>query len=219
MANVEANPSDPDHREVLESHKPKIVILGSFRYIDRIKDLIKFFEENGVSVAAPRVGNVVKDDLGFRILDIDENRDPVEIESDYLWELSNADAGYLVNDPEQQEERGYVGFMSFQELDFCLRRGIPVYAMVPLDSSLEDDWSYKRICNKVATCSPNELIDRLKRKSVFPVESEITPGLIPFTRELATTLAATYLTMDGLRRTFQEDLDGRVYLPSLNDIS
>ena len=112
--------------------KPTCAVLGSFnKFYPEIKSVIQFMETNGILVPAPNIGNIVRTERGFQILDSDASLDPKKIEVGFFRKALPADAVYIVN------PGGYAGDTVAGEMGILIGHGNPIYSMEPLDSSLE----------------------------------------------------------------------------------
>lgn len=145
--------------EVLTTGKPTVTIVGSFRFKDRIDQIIGQFEQNGINVLAPgkgRVTTIVQG--GFPLLEIDNQAaDPRDIEEDFLMKAACSDAVYMV------DVEGYAGMDSAMERGFLHGTGTPVYSLEPLDENVsEGDRIWGAMCDITKQKSVQEMIDMLK---------------------------------------------------------
>jgi hypothetical protein len=110
----------------------------------------------GISVLAPKPGNIVREVDGFKIMDIDDDKTPDEIEKGFLESLFNSHFAYIV-DP-----GGYIGFNTATELGLAHSARIPVIAMEPLDPTLDDSPTWPQWCESVGVRKIDDMVDFLK---------------------------------------------------------
>ena len=120
-------------RETLFEGKPKVVVLGSFRFNEQINEVIEQLEKSGIDVLAPKRGKVTGEKFGIKFLETDNLVDPVELEESFIEAVIRADALYIVN------PNGYHGFNVGIELGVAMSIGKPIYSMEPLDRAIYDD--------------------------------------------------------------------------------
>ncbi|MDO8619713.1 MAG: hypothetical protein Q7R49_07355 [Candidatus Daviesbacteria bacterium] len=139
-----------------ESQEFTCTILGSFRFIEQINLVRTRFESVGVTVLAPKAGNIVREVDGFKILDTNRDKTPLEIERDFLACLFNSHFAYLVN------PGGYVGFNTCSEMGVALSSGVPLIAMEPLDPKLDQAPTWKDFCQSITSRRIDDLVNFLK---------------------------------------------------------
>ena len=148
---------DEENHEIFRSIR--CVIVGSFRYYDNfIRPAIDTFETSAVQVLAPRKGRVVRAEGGYRILDVDADRDPNELQRWFFFQMQRADFIYVVN-PD-----GYIGSDSTGDIllaTWGYRKA--VYAREPIRLELSNDSAYSlAIARTIRTMSIEHVIARAK---------------------------------------------------------
>lgn len=122
------NPEKDKHQEgELKERKPKVTIIGSFRFKKEIDEVITFLEENGVEVLEPKKGKVIGERVGsFKVIEgepAETIEEALEIERRFIKAVVDSDAVYLVN------PGGYSGTSSAWELGSAMAGRVPIYAM------------------------------------------------------------------------------------------
>ncbi|MFA6602572.1 MAG: hypothetical protein WCT01_02090 [Candidatus Shapirobacteria bacterium] len=148
--------------------RPEIncVILGSFRFKREIDLAREEFEDLGVLVLAPEPGSVYSPPSrrqifvakGFRPLPSEVNQPIAKVEGDFLRAIDRAHFTYLVN------LDGYVGTTVSFEIGFVLARGIPLYAMCPIDTRPDPDLWWQNIVARIPVLSPSDALNDFKQK-------------------------------------------------------
>lgn len=147
--------------ETLAEGKPRVVILGSFRFNEQINSVIEYLEESGIEVLAPRRGMVINEKFGIKFLDTDSTNDPVELEKSFIEALTRSDALYIVN-PE-----GYHGFNVGVEIGVGMTLGKPIYSMAPIDQNIYDDSPFwEDFPSLIKVFTPEELADMINSKNL-----------------------------------------------------
>ena len=157
----ERRPDNGERHEILDASR--CVIIGSFRFTDKINEAIDQFERNGIKVLAPRRGRVIQDIEGYKVLDVDEGRSPLEIQRNYFWQIKRADFIYVIN------PGGYIGTESTWEIGWALGAGKPVYASEPLDSNLPPQSQsvyHRNLALTIRTMPLDELISKVNDGSL-----------------------------------------------------
>lgn len=142
----------------VERTRPTCVVLGGFRFKDKIDEVIDEFETAGISVLAPNKGKVVKIDpeWNYAILDTDVEDDPLKLVAQFMECLTRADFIYIVN------PGGYIGLTVASEMGFAMGRGLPLYTMELLDINDPDLYAWQMFCGIAKTHSPTEVIAMAK---------------------------------------------------------
>lgn len=110
----------------VERRKPTCVVLGSFRFNRQINEIIEQLDAGGINVLAPERGIVVREELGIKALEGQDDKNALELETNFIRTLTSADCAYIVN------PRGYVGINTIDEIEIAVIHGLPVYAMEPI---------------------------------------------------------------------------------------
>ena len=131
-------------------------LLGSFRFIDQINLVRAQLESVGITVLAPKRGNIVREVDGFRILDTDYNQSPEGIERNFLECLFGSHFAYIVN------PGGYIGDNAAEELGLAQATGVPIMAMERLDPELDDAPVWKSICQSITVRKVEHLVNFLR---------------------------------------------------------
>lgn len=109
------------------SGSPKVVVSGSFRNLDAIRESIREFRAAGAAVLSPADSPRRAEDNNFIFLENDpKNATPCHLEMSHLLAISRADALYVCN------PRGYVGLSTALEIGWAMALGKPTYTMEPI---------------------------------------------------------------------------------------
>ncbi|MFH1601538.1 MAG: hypothetical protein ABIB61_01120 [Candidatus Shapirobacteria bacterium] len=150
---------------MFEETESKCSISGSF---DKFKDLIDLtreeFEGLGVVVLAPgkgwlalpRRGVLPPAKIGFRPLPSEIGMSIKEIEDEFLRSVSASDFLYVVN-PD-----GYIGTTVSLEVGYAVGKGVPVYALCPVDSGLDPDPFWQERLKEIRVMSPSQAAEDVK---------------------------------------------------------
>jgi hypothetical protein len=160
-----------------------VVVLGSFKQYDRIKQIISQFQEHGLHVIAPSLSKIIEGENGFSILESDLvvlNQLRIEypnlsewdydemIEDIFCAHMQQARYIYIV------DEDGYIGQQVALEIGTVLRNPeIQLYAMEPLNPRL--DWDdgvdyftgaiWAGTAEQIKTRSPEDFIAQINQKN------------------------------------------------------
>lgn len=140
----------------------KVVIIGSFRYKSQIDDLIERLEREGIEVLAPPRGPVTDVDstFAFPLIEIDQGRDPLEVEDDFMRSLAQADVVYIVN------PGGYAGNTSASEWGYIWGHK-PIFLMEPLYWPDEEGHpTYEMLRLTTPVVGVDALIDMIKKREI-----------------------------------------------------
>jgi nucleoside 2-deoxyribosyltransferase len=150
------------------SERLKCTVLGSFKFKKDIDYVRQNFLDLGVLVLAPEPGSVysppsqryvvIAPALTFRPLPSEVNQPIAKVEGDFLRAIDASDFTYLVN------VNGYVGDTVSFEIGFVLARGIPLYAMCPIDTRPDPDLWWQNIVTRFPVLSPTEAVNDFKQK-------------------------------------------------------
>ncbi|MCL5114075.1 MAG: hypothetical protein M1372_02820 [Patescibacteria group bacterium] len=148
--------------EIIESGKPAAVVIGSFRFKDKLDEATEEFEQNGFTVLMPPKGKVTARSGEFPILDVDgENPNPIFIENTFILAAQIADVVYVVN------PGGYVGDMSTLEIGLSMTVGVPIYSRERIRTDLmAKDIVWRDYCNLIKPFSVEQVATMVKAASL-----------------------------------------------------
>lgn len=109
-----------------------VTLMGSTRFMDVINDVHKQLHDNGVSVLAPPISNVVRVEMGYKSLDVDGNLSPQYAERKYMEALIQSHFAYIVN------PGGYIGYTTSSEIGIADAVKLPIFSMEPIDPKLDE---------------------------------------------------------------------------------
>jgi nucleoside 2-deoxyribosyltransferase len=127
----------------------RVVISGSLKYENEMKEFASVLESNGFTVKYP--ANKVDEDF----VDLKEKYKRLIVEGlayNYYQGIRTADVLFVYN------KEGYAGCSTTLELGYALSVGIPIYALEE-DLEVARDVLYESYCK-----TPDELIERLQGK-------------------------------------------------------
>lgn len=113
--------------EPIPSGKPKVTILGSFRFKEGIDQLIDRLTEDGIEVLAPPKGRVVTEIDGFKFIEGDAGNSEADVWSGFIQSAAESDALYVYN------PRGYIGTHVTVEIGLGQVIGLPMYALEDIE--------------------------------------------------------------------------------------
>jgi hypothetical protein len=107
-----------------ERRNPETVVSGSFSRINEIRKIQERFEQSGLTVRAPKIGEVVDPNRKFvRFITDDAGHDDAEVEKDFLRDIGAADFHYVA------DFGGRVGFSAASEMAYARLKDKPIAVM------------------------------------------------------------------------------------------
>ncbi len=131
-------------------------IIGSLRNKIQIDTVIERFEAGGIRVLAPARGKVVGEKQGFRVMEVDGDREPNSIEEDFITAMLTSHFVYLVNPGSKH------GTTSALEFGIALGNKIPLFTMEPLgeiDEVEEQHPTHLALKSFLPVIPPGQLIE------------------------------------------------------------
>lgn len=137
--------------------------MGSFKYKDKIDQVIGAFKSSGVRVLAPTKGKIIDEVSGFTILDSDNSRDPAQIEWEFCSNFPNATFLYIVC------KDNYAGLTVSYEIGRAMMLNKPLYSLSPLNPDLDEHPVWVGIAKTIKTYSPRE-VAKMAKEGNFDLE-------------------------------------------------
>lgn len=142
-------------KEQEPERKPRVTIVGRFRYKDVIDETIGFFEEQGIEVPAPPKGQPTGEEIvDFKLLEGDTTtteEEALALEMRFIEAMLNSDAVYLVN------PTGTSGISSLFELGVAAGHGVPIYAMHPLEWEEPEHPTFQKVVQMIPIVPKEEI--------------------------------------------------------------
>lgn len=142
--------------ELENADKLKVVVLGSFRFKEQIDEVIMQLKSLDVEVLAPLIGEVGGQIYHYPILVGEEARDPVDIQTEFLLKINQADAIYIV-DP-----GGYTGLDVNFEIASAEIDGLPIVAMEPMEQDPTDRF-YQHFVDRVINLDIESFVKSIRK--------------------------------------------------------
>lgn len=151
-----------------------IAILGSFsKHYKDIVEAAKIFTENGFLVLVPKLDGVQEDsNEGFLLLIGDEDKEPKELEKDFLEKCLEADCVYVC------DVDGYTGKTVMGELFILAAKGQEVYFSAEPEETLLRSMMSK---SSPPIYSPIELVEMMKTHNAIYSQREWSDAYKPIT--------------------------------------
>lgn len=161
-----------------------------------INKTIDTFIEADIKVPAPKKGEVTSSVNGYKVLNIDGDNHPIDLEVDYMRCLLFSDVAYIVN------PGGYIGATSLTEAAIARKYRIPLLSQEPLDPTLDQNGEYsdlwKQFYKGVLTMSPSQAIKAIK-DPIHPIYRHRQEEFLPLSTDELEYLVLHVLNVDWLK--------------------
>lgn len=180
----------------LTERSPFCTLIGSLKFMPKINETYDRFTAKGITILAPQKGEVAQEVNGYKVLDIDGDTHPIDLEVNYIDRLLSSDAAYIVN------PGGYIGATSVAELALARKFLIPVLAMEPLDPKLDENGRFaerwRKMCEEVPVAPIGNAIEVIKNSN-HPIYKDRGQEFLPLLSDELEKIVIHVLGVDWLK--------------------